>query len=148
VEEDSKYACSFCGKSPKEVRKILSGPKAQICNECVSLCSDILAEETGKEEERTHRCFSCGQPGALPVVAVWNVACDLPPGRHWHPLCYNHWLAYLIGWRRFHSARSLEIANVWTPSRQAIEEIMSEVRGDTIESPTPALHALFRREPS
>lgn len=37
--------CSFCGKSQKEVRKIIAGPGAYICDECVELCSEILEEE-------------------------------------------------------------------------------------------------------
>ena len=37
--------CSFCEKSNKEVRKIICGPEVMICNECIELCSDILAED-------------------------------------------------------------------------------------------------------
>jgi len=37
--------CSFCGKSQKEVRKLIAGPTVYICNECINLCNDIMAEE-------------------------------------------------------------------------------------------------------
>ncbi len=37
--------CDFCGKSQDEVRKIVAGPTAYICNECVNLCNLIIAEE-------------------------------------------------------------------------------------------------------
>ena len=37
--------CSFCGKRRSEVLKIIAGPSAYICNECIRLCNDILAEE-------------------------------------------------------------------------------------------------------
>ncbi|RJQ53107.1 MAG: ATP-dependent Clp protease ATP-binding subunit ClpX [Nitrospiraceae bacterium] len=37
--------CSFCGKSQKEVRKLIAGPTVYICNECVNLCNEIMAEE-------------------------------------------------------------------------------------------------------
>ncbi|MCX7831694.1 MAG: ATP-dependent Clp protease ATP-binding subunit ClpX [Actinobacteria bacterium] len=37
--------CSFCGKSQKQVKKIIAGPNAYICDECVELCSEILEEE-------------------------------------------------------------------------------------------------------
>ena len=40
--------CSFCGKSQHEVRKLVAGPCAFICNECVELCSDIIHEEQVK----------------------------------------------------------------------------------------------------
>jgi ATP-dependent Clp protease ATP-binding subunit ClpX len=41
--------CSFCGKSAEQVEKIITGPGVHICNECVSMCDNILAEERVKE---------------------------------------------------------------------------------------------------
>ncbi len=44
----TRYAgikCSFCGKSPDEVSKLITGPSVHICNECVEMCNDILREE-------------------------------------------------------------------------------------------------------
>jgi len=41
--------CSFCGKSQDHVRKIVAGPNVYICDECVSLCHDIILEEFGSE---------------------------------------------------------------------------------------------------
>lgn len=38
-------SCGFCGKTDKEVRKIIAGPSVMICNECVELCSEILSQE-------------------------------------------------------------------------------------------------------
>jgi ATP-dependent Clp protease ATP-binding subunit ClpX len=37
--------CSFCGKSQHEVLKLIAGPQVYICNECISLCNEILEEE-------------------------------------------------------------------------------------------------------
>lgn len=42
--------CSFCGKSRKEVKKLIAGPTVYICDECIYLCNDIIAEEFEKEE--------------------------------------------------------------------------------------------------
>ncbi|MBN2720116.1 MAG: ATP-dependent Clp protease ATP-binding subunit ClpX, partial [Proteobacteria bacterium] len=42
--------CSFCGKTQDEVRKLIAGPTVYICNECVDLCTDIIAEEWEREE--------------------------------------------------------------------------------------------------
>jgi ATP-dependent Clp protease ATP-binding subunit ClpX len=42
--------CSFCGKSQAEVKKLIAGPAVYICDECVALCNDIIAEEVDKEE--------------------------------------------------------------------------------------------------
>jgi ATP-dependent Clp protease ATP-binding subunit ClpA len=38
-------ACSFCGKSQKQVKKLIAGPGVYICNECIDLCNEIVAEE-------------------------------------------------------------------------------------------------------
>ena len=37
--------CSFCGKGPDEVGKLITGPSVHICNECVDMCNEILREE-------------------------------------------------------------------------------------------------------
>src|SRR3954454_16004971 len=43
-------SCSFCGKSQREVRKLIAGPTVYICDECIKLCNDIIAEENEKED--------------------------------------------------------------------------------------------------
>ncbi len=42
--------CSFCGKGQEDVRKLIAGPTAYICDECITLCNDIIAEEGGPAE--------------------------------------------------------------------------------------------------
>ncbi len=42
--------CSFCGKGQDEVRKLIAGPSAYICDECITLCNDIIAEEGSPED--------------------------------------------------------------------------------------------------
>src|SRR5689334_2415615 len=42
--------CSFCGKSQDEVRKLIAGPTVYICDECIDLCNDIIAEEVDHDE--------------------------------------------------------------------------------------------------
>ena len=49
-DDNSNLSCSFCGKSQKEVRKLIAGPTVYICDECIELCNDIIAEEYGQEE--------------------------------------------------------------------------------------------------
>jgi len=44
-DKDSLY-CSFCGKSQKEVKKLIAGPTVFVCDECVELCMDIIKEES------------------------------------------------------------------------------------------------------
>ena len=49
-DDDSNLACSFCGKNQREVKKLIAGPTVYICDECIELCNDIIAEEYGQEE--------------------------------------------------------------------------------------------------
>jgi len=53
---DKHLRCSFCGKSKESVKKFISGPNVYICNECISLCNEILAEEDQQSaaESLTH----------------------------------------------------------------------------------------------
>jgi ATP-dependent Clp protease ATP-binding subunit ClpX len=48
-----ELVCSFCGKSQREVKKLIAGPSVYICDECVSLCNEIIAEESTREEVKT-----------------------------------------------------------------------------------------------
>jgi hypothetical protein len=82
--------CSFCTKSEDEVRKLFAGPTVWICNECIDLCNDIIAEEAEDAEdaedamgERGHRCSFCGKHAdevgkliAGPTVYICNECID------------------------------------------------------------------------
>jgi ATP-dependent Clp protease ATP-binding subunit ClpX len=47
--------CSFCGRSQDEVKKLIAGPGVYICDECIALCNNILAEDIRKESEDTQK---------------------------------------------------------------------------------------------
>jgi ATP-dependent Clp protease ATP-binding subunit ClpX len=49
MSNDRHLRCSFCGKSKDAVRKFISGPSVYICNECIALCNEILAEDEERE---------------------------------------------------------------------------------------------------
>lgn len=53
--EEKKLRCSFCGKTQDQVRKLVAGPSAYICNECIDLCYEIVEEdfepETNNEDD-------------------------------------------------------------------------------------------------
>ncbi|MCG3172315.1 MAG: ATP-dependent Clp protease ATP-binding subunit ClpX [Myxococcota bacterium] len=51
-DETSTLRCSFCHKSQKEVKKLIAGPTVYICDECIGLCNDIIAEETERTLDR------------------------------------------------------------------------------------------------
>jgi ATP-dependent Clp protease ATP-binding subunit ClpX len=56
-EGHGNLQCSFCGKSQKEVKKLIAGPTVYICDECIALCNDIIAEEVDREDS-----FQTGTP--------------------------------------------------------------------------------------
>ena len=50
-KDDAKLKCSFCGKTQQQVRKLIAGPNVYICDQCIELCSEILDEELGMDNE-------------------------------------------------------------------------------------------------
>jgi ATP-dependent Clp protease ATP-binding subunit ClpX len=58
--------CSFCGKSQNDVRKLIAGPTVYICDECIELCNDIIAEEW--EEERSREIRSLPKPSEVKAI--------------------------------------------------------------------------------
>ena len=55
MEKRETLCCSFCGKSQKEVKKLIAGPTVYICDECIGLCNDIIAEEIAGEEKKDQK---------------------------------------------------------------------------------------------
>ena len=51
-DANDELLCSFCGKSQDEVKKLIAGPSVYICDECIQLCNEIIAEEYGQEAEK------------------------------------------------------------------------------------------------
>lgn len=49
-EDNELLTCSFCGKSQRQVKKLIAGPGVYICDECIDLCNDIILEELEPEE--------------------------------------------------------------------------------------------------
>ena len=52
---DKTLCCSFCGKSQKDVKKLIAGPTVYICDECIGLCNDIIAEEVDKDDPKDQK---------------------------------------------------------------------------------------------
>jgi len=58
--------CSFCGKSQKQVKKLIAGPGVYICDECIDLCNEIIEEEFSVTEEVSFTDASMTGTGAFP----------------------------------------------------------------------------------
>lgn len=75
MTEREPLRCSFCSKTQFEVRKLIAGPLVFICNECVDLCADIIAEER-RLFSRTMTAADIGLPGHRNMVAgdLWEAS--------------------------------------------------------------------------
>src|SRR5881628_1382700 len=65
-ESNGTLRCSFCGKSQNDVGKLIAGPTVYICDECIELCNDIIAEEW--EEEKSRELRSLPKPAEIKIA--------------------------------------------------------------------------------
>lgn len=107
--------CSFCGKNQRQVRKIIAGPNIYICNECIELCNEILAEE-------------------LAEVKDLGVAEELPTPRE----IFNHMQQYVVGQEAAKRALSVAVYNHYkriraqsSPAQDAAELLATD--GEDVE---------------
>ncbi|OEU50286.1 MAG: ATP-dependent protease ATP-binding subunit ClpX [Desulfuromonadales bacterium C00003096] len=65
-DEKSGYlTCSFCGKGQDDVKKLIAGPAVYICDECIELCKDIIAEEAKLEDTSTSEVGNLPRPAEI-----------------------------------------------------------------------------------
>ncbi len=87
-DNNGNLCCSFCGKSQREVKKLIAGPTVYICDECIALCNDIIAEEVDRDDS-----FQSGTP--LPKPSEIKAVLD----------------EYVIGQERAKKALSVAVHN-------------------------------------
>jgi ATP-dependent protease Clp ATPase subunit len=59
-EREDLLKCSFCGKSQKQVQRLIAGPGVYICNECVDFCSELLNDEGFETSQEQHMQSAAG----------------------------------------------------------------------------------------
>jgi len=89
MSSDKHLRCSFCGKSKDSVRKFISGPSVYICNECITLCNEILAED--EEREVVDRITQVPTPAEIKEVLDQYVIGQERAKRTLAVAVYNHY---------------------------------------------------------
>ncbi len=82
--------CSFCGKNQREVKKLIAGPTVYICDECIELCNDIIAEE-GQKESPARSSQSIPKPAEIKVILDQYVIGQERAKRVLSVAVYNHY---------------------------------------------------------
>ena len=91
--DKKEVRCSFCGRTQDEVKRLIAGPNAYICNECVGICAELIEEEQGSQESAERFDLE----GGLPTPAEMKAALDqyvIGQDRAKIALCvavYNHY---------------------------------------------------------
>ena len=91
--------CSFCGKSQHEVRKLIAGPTVYICNECVEVCLDIIAEDRAQEAKSRRKVLP--KPLEIKKLLEGHVIGQEDAKRKLSVAVYNHYRRI-----EYHSARN------------------------------------------
>jgi ATP-dependent Clp protease ATP-binding subunit ClpX len=89
IKQGGKLLCSFCGKSQDDVRKLIAGPTVYICDECIELCNDIIAEEL--EEERSKDLGDVPKPAEIKGILDQYVIGQERAKRILSVAVYNHY---------------------------------------------------------
>ncbi len=89
INKGGKLQCSFCGKSQDDVRKLIAGPTVYICDECIELCNDIIAEEL--EEERGRALGDLPKPSGIKAILDQHVIGQERAKRLLSVAVYNHY---------------------------------------------------------
>ncbi len=82
--------CSFCGKNQREVKKLIAGPTVYICDECIELCNDIIAEE-GQKESPARSSQSIPKPSEIKSILDQYVIGQDRAKRVLSVAVYNHY---------------------------------------------------------
>ena len=90
--------CSFCGKTQAQVNKIIAGPNgAYICDECIEVCSEIIEEELGFEEEKPYEEINLLKPEEIKAFLDDYVIGQEEAKKVLSVAVYNHYKRIMAG---------------------------------------------------
>ena len=88
-DDNNKIRCSFCGKTQDQVRRIVAGPGAYICNECVLICQEIVSDDV--ERVSTHGEVEIKKPQEIKEVLDQYVVGQEAAKKALSVAVYNHY---------------------------------------------------------
>ncbi len=115
-DETKQLKCSFCGKPQDQVRRLIAGPGVFICDECVQLCNDILADEFAKQEA-----------GDIMAPGAGDASFKLPKPAE----IFSQLSEYVIGQERAKKALSVAVYNHYKRILDQSKLVKDE--GDNVE---------------
>jgi len=116
-ESTDVLKCSFCGKSQKQVQQLIAGPGVYICDECVELCNEIIAERLAESGEAEAADFELPKPKEIFEFLEEYVIGQEPAKRALSVAVYNHY-------KRIRAAGALHAAEEQTPVEIAKSNIL------------------------
>lgn len=105
------YFCSFCGKTPQEVNKIIAGPDVNICDECVGLCQQIIEEELGRKTSTSDEPINMLKPAEILEVLDQYVVGQTAAKKSLSVAVYNHYKRINM-LKRFDDGIELQKSNI------------------------------------
>jgi ATP-dependent Clp protease ATP-binding subunit ClpX len=88
-DEKGQLKCSFCGKTQDQVRKLVAGPGVYICDECIELCTEIVEEELGTDENLEFK--EVPKPHEIREILSDYVIGQEQPKKNLSVAVYNHY---------------------------------------------------------
>ena len=88
---NEQLLCSFCGKSQRQVKKLIAGPGVYICDECIDLCNEIIRDELPTSEEGKAARGDLPTPAEIKATLDAYVIGQDPAKRMLAVAVYNHY---------------------------------------------------------
>ncbi len=82
TDSNEQLLCSFCGKSQRQVKKLIAGPGVYICDECIDLCNEIIDEELTAPPNfdlTVHAARNCNGPSCGGPCSTQSLPCTRIP---------------------------------------------------------------------